>query len=591
MSEPLPGAQAHIEAALKLAARIDDIPADTPLIPIAKVGVIGAGTMGGGITMNFLSAGIPVTIVEQEQAALDRGVSVMGKNYEASVKRGRIEAADAQAAMARLTPSLSFDDLADCDLVIEAVYESMEVKKDVFGRLDKIVKQGAILASNTSYLDVNEIAAATTRPEAVLGMHFFSPANIMKLLEVVRGAKTGDSQLATVMQQQVQAGESRLKELFEGFIGENSQILKLLDPSEENHLVKALESTLAGAVTEQNQAILSQFSLDNKESALVRFLGELSTRHGDLNQALAQKMQAVVSEFSLDKEDSALSRLVERVERSQRNVASELSLDNQSSALSRMYKMLEDHQQNVTRSHDALAAKLDAAVQVLQAKREEAAKGTRHGVEFEAALAAHLRPLVGSGGDILHEVGATTGVISHCKVGDHVIVLGSDKVAAGAKIVIEAKENASYDLRKTLEEADLARRNRQADLCIFVHSTKTAGASIPRFQRLGKDIVVQWTADDESTDMWLQAAIMAAQAICTQINSHDKDEAASFDKIDHAIERIRRDIDGFEEINTSANTARSAAERILSRARRMKDSLEAQTDSIWEEFLKIYIYI
>ncbi|HOB15368.1 MAG TPA: 3-hydroxyacyl-CoA dehydrogenase NAD-binding domain-containing protein, partial [Novosphingobium sp.] len=154
MSDPLPGAQAHIEAALKLCSQIDDLPADTPLIEIAKVGVIGAGTMGGGITMNFLSAGIPVTIIEAEQAALDRGVAVMAKNYEASVKRGRIEAADAQAAMARLTPSLSFDDLADCDLVIEAVYESMDVKKDVFGRLDAIVKQGAILASNTSYLDV-----------------------------------------------------------------------------------------------------------------------------------------------------------------------------------------------------------------------------------------------------------------------------------------------------------------------------------------------------------------------------------------------------------------------------------------------------
>lgn len=200
MSDPLPGAQAHIEAALKLCATIDDIPADTALIPIAKVGVIGAGTMGGGITMNFLSAGIPVTIVEQEQAALDRGVAVMAKNYEASVKRGRIEAADAEAAMGRLTPSLKFEDLADCDLVIEAVYESMDVKKEVFGKLDAIVKQGAILASNTSYLNVDEIAAATKRPEAVLGMHFFSPANIMKLLEVVRGAKTGHSQLATVMQ-------------------------------------------------------------------------------------------------------------------------------------------------------------------------------------------------------------------------------------------------------------------------------------------------------------------------------------------------------------------------------------------------------
>ena len=200
MSEPLPGAQAHIEAALKVCAVIDDLPADTPLLSIAKVGVIGAGTMGGGIAMNFLTAGIPVTIVEREQEALDRGVAVMGKNYEASVKRGRIEPAVAEAAMAALTPSLSFEALADCDLVIEAVYESMDVKKDVFGRLDAIVKPGAILASNTSYLDVDEIAAATGRPEAVLGMHFFSPANIMKLLEVVRGAKTGASQLATVMQ-------------------------------------------------------------------------------------------------------------------------------------------------------------------------------------------------------------------------------------------------------------------------------------------------------------------------------------------------------------------------------------------------------
>ena len=200
MSDPLPGAQAHIAEALAKCAQIDDLPADTPLIPIAKVGVIGAGTMGGGIAMNFLTAGIPVTMVEREQEALDKGVATMAKNYEASVKRGRIEPAAAQAAMAALTPSLTFDALADCDLVIEAVYESMEVKQDVFGRLDAIVKPGAILASNTSYLDVDAIAAATKRPEAVLGMHFFSPANIMKLLEVVRGAKTGASQLATVMQ-------------------------------------------------------------------------------------------------------------------------------------------------------------------------------------------------------------------------------------------------------------------------------------------------------------------------------------------------------------------------------------------------------
>ena len=198
-SDPLPGAKAHIETARARAALIDDIPADTPLKPIARVGVLGAGTMGGGIAMNFLTAGIPVTIVEAEQANLDRGVATIARNYANSVKRGKLSEAEAAAAMALLTPSLAFDDLGGADLVIEAVYENMDLKQEIFAKLDTIAKPGAILASNTSYLNVDEIAAVTARPEAVCGMHFFSPANVMKLLEVVRGAKTGASELATVM--------------------------------------------------------------------------------------------------------------------------------------------------------------------------------------------------------------------------------------------------------------------------------------------------------------------------------------------------------------------------------------------------------
>ena len=198
-SQALPGAKDHIEAARARAAQVIDIPADTPLKQIARVGVLGAGTMGGGIAMNFLTAGIPVTIVEAEQANLDRGVATIARNYANSVKRGKLSEDEAEQAMALLTPSLVFDDLGSADLVIEAVYENMDLKKEIFAKLDTIAKPGAILASNTSYLDVDEIAAVTARPEAVLGMHFFSPANIMKLLEVVRGAKTGASELATVM--------------------------------------------------------------------------------------------------------------------------------------------------------------------------------------------------------------------------------------------------------------------------------------------------------------------------------------------------------------------------------------------------------
>ncbi|WP_397592421.1 3-hydroxyacyl-CoA dehydrogenase NAD-binding domain-containing protein [Sphingorhabdus sp.] len=192
-------AQRHMFFAERQAAKIDGLAKDIALRDIKKVGVIGAGTMGGGISMNFLSKGIPVTIVEMVQENLDRGVGVIRKNYENSAAKGRFSLEHVEEMMALLTPSLTLDDLADCDLVIEAVYESMDVKKEVFGKLDAICKSSAILASNTSYLDIDEIAASTSRPQDVVGMHFFSPANVMKLLEVVRGDKTGPDVLATAM--------------------------------------------------------------------------------------------------------------------------------------------------------------------------------------------------------------------------------------------------------------------------------------------------------------------------------------------------------------------------------------------------------
>jgi len=213
-------AMRHYFFAERAANKVDGVDPKIDLIPIKKVGVIGAGTMGGGISMNFLSAGIPVTILEMKQEALDRGVATIRKNYENTAKRGRMTAEQVEGAMGILTPSLSYDDLADCDLVIEAVFENMDVKKEVFGKLDEIVKQGAILASNTSYLNVDEIASATKRPEYVLGMHFFSPANIMKLLEVVRGEKTADDVLVTAMKLSKKIGKvAAVSGVCDGFIG------------------------------------------------------------------------------------------------------------------------------------------------------------------------------------------------------------------------------------------------------------------------------------------------------------------------------------------------------------------------------------
>lgn len=192
-------AQRYYFFAERETAKIPDIGKDVSPPPVKTVGVIGAGTMGGGISMNFLNIGTPVTLVEMSQEALDRGIAVVRRNYENSAKKGRMTQEQVEQRMALITPAIGLEALAEVDLVIEAVYEEMGVKKDIFSKLDGICKQGAILASNTSFLDLDEIAGATSRPEWVVGMHFFSPANVMRLLEVVRGAKTSREVIATAM--------------------------------------------------------------------------------------------------------------------------------------------------------------------------------------------------------------------------------------------------------------------------------------------------------------------------------------------------------------------------------------------------------
>jgi 3-hydroxyacyl-CoA dehydrogenase len=246
-------AQQYFFFAERKAAKIDGLPEETRPRDVHRVGVIGAGTMGGGISMNFLSAGIPVTIVEMGQEALDRGTGLMRKNYEATAAKGRLTTDQVEKAMGLLKPTLDFNALADCDLIIEAVYEDMEVKKEVFGRLDKIAKRGAILASNTSYLDINEIAASISRPADVVGTHFFSPANVMKLLEVVRGDKTAPDVLLTVMQ----LGKKIKKVpvvagVCHGFIGN-----RMLMPRQ----VEATKLLLEGASPEQVDRVHVEFGM------------------------------------------------------------------------------------------------------------------------------------------------------------------------------------------------------------------------------------------------------------------------------------------------------------------------------------------
>ena len=246
-------AQRYMFFAERQAAKIDGLVKNIALREIKKVGVIGAGTMGGGISMNFIAAGIPVIIVEMVQENLDRGVGVIRKNYEASAAKGRFTSEKVEEMMAALTPSLALQDLADCDLIIEAVYESMDVKKEVFGKLDIICKPGAILASNTSYLNIDEIAASTARPQEVLRMHFFSPANVMKLLEVVRGEKTAPDVLATAMMVGKKIGKvAVVSGVCHGFIG-NRMLSRRQIP--------AMQLLLEGATPAQIDKVHTDFGM------------------------------------------------------------------------------------------------------------------------------------------------------------------------------------------------------------------------------------------------------------------------------------------------------------------------------------------
>ncbi|MDY7100817.1 MAG: 3-hydroxyacyl-CoA dehydrogenase NAD-binding domain-containing protein [Actinomycetota bacterium] len=220
MTGPQSAAQRYYFFAERAANKVPDIPKDTPIADIRRCGVLGAGTMGGGIAMNFANVGIPVTIVERDQESLDRGLGVVRKNYERSASRGSIPAEAVEERMALITGSTDKDDFAGCDLVIEAVFEDMDLKKSVFAELDKICNADAIMATNTSALDVNEIASATSRPESVIGMHFFSPANVMKMLEVVRGSASSPRTVATAMAIGKRIGKvAVLAGVCHGFIG------------------------------------------------------------------------------------------------------------------------------------------------------------------------------------------------------------------------------------------------------------------------------------------------------------------------------------------------------------------------------------
>ena len=412
-----------------------------------------------------------------------------------------------------------------------------------------------------------------------------------------------DGELEQVLRRQIGGDGSELANTLAATVGESSPLMKVLDPKEAAGVVHAIGDAVERAVMEDRENLLSEFSLDNKEGALHRFISEISTENGQLKVDLGKKIDGVVEEFSLDKPESALSRLVGRVEHAQKTIAAEFSLDNNESALSRMSRMLMqtndavktqltlDTDQsalsllkrellNVLSEHETknriFQQEVTGMVAGLAAQRKEARRSTTHGNDFEETLCQVLEREAQSAGDVATRTGTTPGSIRNCKIGDMVVELGPDHVARGARVAIECKEDSSYKLGDARAEIEQARKNREAGVGIFVFSKRTAPENFQPLRRLGNDIFVVWDSEDEVSDVYLSAAMTLARALCVQDAGAAREHSISFSVMDDAILEIERQAEKLDKIKTWTETIRNNSGNVLDEVRKMKESLVIQ---------------
>lgn len=418
-----------------------------------------------------------------------------------------------------------------------------------------------------------------------------------------------DGELEELLRRLVGDEDSALCKTLTQHIGSSSPLMKLLNPDESDGLISALRVMVEAQLTQQRERVLTEFSLDNKEGALARLVSELNDHHGELSKGLQEKIDVVVKEFSLDEENSALCRLVKNVDRAQRTITSEFSLDNEASALCRLRKILENTNQtihdNLTLDDDKSALSLlrrelltilkdhaesnqkfqeevNTTLTKLVARREEAALSTRHGLEFEAVVCEFLTREAQRQGDIATPVGNTVGLIKSNKVGDCVIELGPDSAAPGAKIVVEAKEKENYTLAAAREEIEEARKNRGAQIGLFIFSQKTAPALQDSWLRYGNDIFVVWNPEDPTTDLYVKTCLSLARALCIKQEKQSAATAADFQAIDKAILEVENRA-SLSEIEGFAKTIQNRSEDILKKVETSRKSLLRQVEILREK--------
>lgn len=403
---------------------------------------------------------------------------------------------------------------------------------------------------------------------------YFDPTD-GRFSQRVQCLTASDGDLAKLLAGMLDGDDSRLAKTLLGHVGESSPLMKHLSPEQSQGLLALLRSNVETQLSSQRERLLKEFSLDNADGALCRLVKELTAKHGDLSKDLQNKIDAVVKEFSLDEENSALSRLVQNVDRAQRTITSEFSLDNERSALRRLKTELTTILEAHVKTNAEFQEEVKVALGKLVTRRDEEARSTRHGATFENAVFEFLDREAQRRGDVAENTGASTGLIKNCKIGDAVIQLGPDSAAAGAKIVVEAKEEARYTLRMAREEIEQARKNRDAQHGVFVFSKASAPTMEP-LARYGPDVIVVWDAEDPQTDANLKAALEISRALCLRARTAAERNKIDFGPIDRAVLDIEKRVQNLDQVRKSAETIRSSSESILERVRIDREALEKQ---------------
>lgn len=465
---------------------------------------------------------------------------------------------------------------------------------------------------NRLVLEVRELLKNNSEKfsESVSGTlaKYFDPTNGNLPQRLERLVKK-DGELEVLLGKHLEGEASTLQKSLAQHVGMQSPLLKLLSPNQSDGILAGIKEAVSANLSAQREHILKQFTLDDKESALSRMVAELKGTNGQLKKDLAEDLNTIRSEFSLSNEQGALSTLVRRVEKAQKTIVDQFTVDNTDSALSKLSRLLEKTNskvegsltlddeksplsrlrrellnviQDLGKANNEFQTDVRTTLATFKARREEAARSTTHGNTFENEVGQVLQREAQRLGDVFETTGEKTGIISRCKKGDFVISMSAECVAANARIVCEAKEDKSYDLTMALAEMAEAKKNRGAQVGIFVFSKATAPAGLEPIVRHDKDIVVVWDQEDPMSDLLLKAALSIARALVVREKVARERSAADFTVIDDALLKMAKDAKDLEEVATWTNTIKNNSEKILGSIAKVRKNLEERIEMVRE---------